>query len=197
MSIEIRHLNKAFGEKQVLRDLSHTFPDGRITCMCGPSGCGKTTLLRILAGLLPADSGEVRGVDPRKVSVLFQEDRLIGHLSAADNVRVVLPREYPPEEILASLAAVGLTKADAVGSNVRSLSGGMRRRTALVRALLFPAPIILMDEPFKGLDPDTRLHTIAFTKSRLQDRTALIITHDVQDAADLGAAVFTMPPKNS
>jgi len=190
MPIELLSLSKAFDGKPVLSGLSHSFPDGEITCILGPSGCGKTTLLNLLMGLLPPDAGEIRGLPQGRIAAVFQEDRLIDHLSALSNVRLVLRRGAPESEILRSLEAVGI--GEAARRPVRELSGGMRRRAALVRALMADSPLVLMDEPFKGLDAATREAVIAFTRRMLAGRTALIVTHDPAEPAILGAKIFEM-----
>jgi len=190
MSIELIHLSKAFDGRTVLSDITCTFPEERITCILGPSGRGKTTLLNIIMGLLPADSGEVLGVPQGRIAAVFQEDRLIDHLSALSNVRIALRKDFPETEILRALSAVGL--AEAARQPVRELSGGMRRRVALVRALLANSSLVIMDEPFKGLDADTRAAAIDFTRRMLAGRTALIVTHDPTEAAMLNAVIFEL-----
>lgn len=193
MAIELFNLSKSFDGQPVLSGLNHAFPDNRITCICGPSGCGKTTLLNLMLGLLSPDSGEINGLPQGRIAAVFQEDRLIDHLSALSNVRIVLRRGYPERDILRALEAVGLGKA--ARQPVRELSGGMRRRVALVRALLADSPLVLMDEPFKGLDTDTRAAVIAFTRKMLAGRTALIVTHDPAEPDMLGADIFTLDQK--
>ena len=190
MSIEIRNLCKSYDGRPVLSGLSHTFPEGRITCITGPSGCGKTTLLNLLMGLIPPDSGEIRGIPPGRMAVVFQEDRLIPHLSALSNIRHVLGRHVSETAILSALESVGL--GGSAHRPVRELSGGMQRRTALVRALLSDSPLVIMDEPFKGLDAETRASVIGYTRKKLAGRTALIVTHDPSEAAMLNAGIFEL-----
>lgn len=188
MNVELISLTKSFGGRAILSGLSHTFPENQTTCIAGPSGCGKTTLLNLLLGLLPPDGGEIRGMPQGRIAAVFQEDRLIAHLSALSNVKIVLGRRTSEAEILCALDAVGL--GDAARQPVRELSGGMQRRVALVRALLSDSPLVVMDEPFKGLDAKTRATVIAFTRRMLAGRTALIVTHDPAEAAMLNAEIF-------
>lgn len=190
MPIELVNVCKAFDGRPVLSGLSHSFPDEKITCILGPSGEGKTTLLNLILGLLPPDSGKISGVPGGRIAAVFQEDRLIEHLSALSNVRLVLPRRFPESEILRALEAVGL--GEAARQPVRELSGGMRRRVALVRALLTDSPLVIMDEPFKGLDADTRASVITFARHMLAGRTALIVTHDPSEPEMLGADIFEL-----
>lgn len=190
MPIELHSLCKSFDGREVLNDLSASFPDGKITCITGPSGCGKTTLLNLMLGLLIPDAGEITGLPAGRIAAVFQEDRLIEHLSPLSNVRLVLRRNFPESEILRALEAVGLK--DAARQPVCELSGGMKRRAALVRALLTDSPLILMDEPFKGLDAETRETVIRFAKPLLAGRTALIVTHDPAEAEMLSAEIFEL-----
>jgi NitT/TauT family transport system ATP-binding protein len=185
MDLILQNLCKAYGGHVVLDGLTHTFPHGAVTCVTGPSGSGKTTLLRLIAGLEAADGGSIRGVPEDGISMVFQEDRLPPHLSAANCLRCVLKKSPSREgRIAEALAALGLSEAS--GQSVRAFSGGMRRRVALARALLFPSPLVLLDEPFKGLDTDTRRRAVDFTLSALAGRTTLLVTHDPGDVADFG-----------
>ncbi len=191
MPIEFNNVSKSFGGHRVLNRFSHNFPDGRITCILGPSGCGKTTLLNLILGLLTPDEGEIRGMPAGRIPTVFQENRLIEHLSALANVRIVQKSGFPQDEILAALEAVGLK--DAAGKPVRELSGGMKRRVALVRALLAEGEPVILDEPFKGLDSETKAMAMKFTLDKLKGRTALIVTHDPEEAQRLNAEILRMP----
>ena len=155
----------------------------------GESGCGKTTLLRILAGILPADGGEVSGRDARFAAV-FQEDRLCGNLTAAANVRLVCGDYRSDGDISAAFAAVGLSGCG--DRPARELSGGMKRRVALVRALLAEGGAVLLDEPFKGLDEGTRRQAMEFAREQLLGRTAVIVTHDRSEAEFLAESVIEL-----
>lgn len=193
MDIELHDLSIVFDGRPVFTNFSHTFREGSITCVTGPSGCGKTTLLRLLMGLLRPDSGRISGL-PDRCAPVFQEDRLIAHLSPSANVRVALSCGLSLRRISEALNAVGL---DASAERpVRELSGGMQRRVAIVRALLSDAPLLVMDEPFKGLDADTRNTVIQFARPLMAGRTAVIATHDPAEAALLGGELFPLE-KNS
>ena len=128
MEIVVRHLCKSFGDQAVLRDLSFTAGPG-ITAVMAPSGSGKTTLLRILLGLETADSGTVEGLAGKRISAVFQEDRLLEHLSAEGNLRFVLGRDYDARAARALLDRLDLP--DTGTQPVREFSGGMKRRLAL------------------------------------------------------------------
>ena len=157
MDVTTENLSVSFGEKQVLRALSLTFPAGSCTAVMGPSGCGKTTLLRVLMGLEKTYTGCVSGV-PEKRSAVFQEDRLQDFYSALMNLRLTLPG-VKSDALLRELALLGLTEDDA-RKPAQSLSGGMKRRVALARAMLADSDIVFLDEPFKGLDETTRARAI-------------------------------------
>lgn len=183
--IVIRSLSKAFDGKPALQGFSATLPAGRVSCIMAPSGGGKTTLLRILLGLEAADSGEVHGLAGLRLSAVFQEDRLLENLSPVANIRLVNPRR-PRGEVLAALAAVRLSGC--ADQPARELSGGMRRRVAILRALLAEWDVLLLDEPFKGLDEETKACVLAFVRRAVEGRTAVLVTHDAAEARALGAA---------
>lgn len=185
----VRGLQKRFGEKRVLEDFSAVFPAGQVTCVMGPSGCGKTTLLNILLGLEKADGGSVTGI-PDRISAVFQEERLCEDFSAVTNVRMVTGKAVKPEEIEACLRALGLEGS--LYSPVRELSGGMKRRVAIARALLAEGELLILDEPFKGLDEGTRAAVVEEMKNHILDRTVIMVTHDPQEAALMGADILEM-----
>ena len=192
--IVIDHLSKAYGGRPVLRDVCLRFPAGRVSCLMAPSGAGKTTLLRILMGLEPPDAGAVRGLEGVKIAPVFQEDRLLEALDAEANIRLVRPA-LAPGAVAEALHRFGLE--DCAGKPASALSGGMKRRVALLRALLSDGEALMLDEPFNGLDEATRGRVIRETLRLIDGRTALIVTHDPGDAALAGAAVFTLPGATS
>ena len=173
--LEISHLTKRFGEKTLFEDLDLTLTAPAV--LWAPSGWGKTTLLRILMGLETPTSGAVQGVG--KVSAVFQEDRLCPQLTAVENVALVLPgpmSQYKPQ-IESDFQQIGLDGA-ALSLPARKLSGGQKRRTALLRALWAESDTLLLDEPFTGMDPETMKKAAALLKARCQDRNVLLATHD-------------------
>lgn len=186
--ITLRQIDKAYNGKPVLTDLTLTLEPG-ITCLMGPSGRGKTTLLRVLLGLEPPDAGAVEGRPPR-MAVLFQEDRLMESLTVGLNLKLALGRDYDPAKAEACLSALGMP--DSQRLTVSTLSGGMKRRAALARALLYPAPLLVLDEPFQGLDEDTRRRAITAVRQSAQDRIALVVTHDPEDVALLGGRLVKL-----
>lgn len=178
MTIELRRLTKAYGEKTVLQDLTHSFPLGRTSCIMGPSGCGKTTLLRLMMGLEVPKSGEITGLIGLRFSAVFQEDRLCGELSALSNLWLVNPK-LPRAEAQKALAALGLSD---LSLPVGEFSGGMKRRTAILRALLAPYDVLFADEPFRGLDDLMKRRVMDYFKERTAGKTVLLVTHDKGEA---------------
>lgn len=190
MSIIITDLCKTFDDNEVLKNVNITLKDNSIYCLMGTSGIGKTTLLRILMGLEHADSGSISGIDIKSISCMFQEDRLIHDLSAIDNVRIVLRGKNNRDEISNNLLSI--LPDDSLDMPVSSLSGGMKRRVALARALSYPGKLIILDEPFTGLDKDTKLNVIDYILKIRNNRTLLITTHGTDDANLLGAEIIKL-----
>ena len=130
----IRNVSKSFGSKKVFEGLDLTIKGGAVTGIMAPSGAGKTTLLRILMGLESADGGSVTGLEGKRFSAVFQEERLCEGMTAADNIRLVMPTSASLPAILAEMDRIGL---DSCGDQpAAELSGGMRRRVGILRALL-------------------------------------------------------------
>lgn len=182
MDICAEHLCKRYGETPVLEDFSCSIPQGSCCALLAPSGAGKTTLLRLLLGLEQPDSGEIRGVPPR-CGVLFQEDRLMPGLCAVSNVTAAT--SCSPQEAAALLSQLGLD-SESQKKPVRLLSGGQARRVALTRALLAKGDLLILDEPFTGLDDDTRHLCAAAIADCRQGRTLLVVTHNLDDLSLLG-----------
>lgn len=178
--IELSNVSKAYSGRPVLRNFSHTFPDGSITAVMAPSGTGKTTLLRLLLALEKPDSGIISGLPARK-SALFQEDRLCPGLTVLANVRLA-GKNPKTEELLRTL---GLQ--DSLHKPAAQLSGGMSRRTALARALLHESDLLVLDEPFTGLDEENRLLAAKAILEYRNGRTLIFVTHRPEDAQLLEA----------
>ena len=187
--LTIEHLTKQFGEKTLFRDLCLTVEGPAV--LWAPSGWGKTTLLRILMGLDTPTAGRVRGVG--RAAAVFQEDRLCPQLTALQNVTLVLPgseKQYK-EQIGADFQQLGMDAA-ALALPAARLSGGQKRRTALLRALWAPSDTLLLDEPFTGMDPDTLAAAAALLRTRCGTEAVLLATHDREAIRLLGWPVIEL-----
>ena len=184
LTLALRDVEKHYGELRVLEGVTARFEPLRTHVLMGRSGAGKTTLLRLLAGLERPDAGEVaRGSDVR-LGMTFQEDRLCENLTATANIRLPRPRLSGEalERFLScereAMAACGLP-IDA--RPVRELSGGQRRRVAILRCVLAEANTLLFDEPLKGMDEKTVESVMGFVAPLVAERTVLWTTHDERD----------------
>ncbi len=185
MTLTLSEVSKSFGGVPVLESISFTLEPGKSLCVTGPSGCGKTTLLRVILGLEQPDGGEVRwsGGTPGRFGVLFQEDRLFDGLDAVENLRLATGEK----DRRALKAALGqLLPEEALGRAVSALSGGQRRRVALVRALRPGGEAVLLDEPFTGLDAAAAARAGDYIRREIGDRPLLLALHrkDIPDWCD-------------
>jgi sulfonate transport system ATP-binding protein len=189
-AVEVRGLTKRFGERAVLDDLDLTIHAGEFVALVGPSGCGKSTLLRILAGLDPEITGEVRV--PMQRSVVFQQPKLMPWKKVWRNVLLGLPGRPDRALARATLAEVGVSHA--ADAWPKTLSGGEAQRVALARALVREPKLLLLDEPFAALDALTR-QTAQLLVGSLWERhvpAVLLVTHDVEEALLLSDRVILM-----
>lgn len=189
MTIQLKSISKSFGDKKVLTDFSAEFQKNKVTCIMGPSGCGKTTLLHLMMGLLTQDQGEMTGI-PKKKSAVFQEERLCESFSAISNVRLVCHKDVTTEVIRDDLDQIGLSGS--LTKPVIQLSGGMRRRVSIVRAILGDGDIIFFDEPFKGLDYKTKESVMTYIKENTKDKTVIMVTHAKEEVDALEGDLISM-----
>ncbi len=212
MSIEVRHINKTFGDFAALKDVSLHVPTGELVALLGPSGSGKTTLLRIIAGLEFADpgSGPVlfqdkdvarRRVGDRRVGFVFQHYALFRHMTVHENVAFglrVRPRKYRPSKDVIGARVhqlLELVQLDHLaGRFPYQLSGGQRQRVALARALAVEPEVLLLDEPFGALDAKVRKELRTWLR-RLHDElnvTSVFVTHDQDEALEVADQIVVM-----
>ena len=180
--ISIQSLNKSYGQTKVLDNFSYDFPPNGIVYIGGRSGSGKTTLLRILAKLETPDSGIIKNIDDRKISMVFQEDRLLKELTAINNINVILQDKTKIFLSHHFLKLTGLSEWE--DADIAELSGGMARRVAIARALTYGGDILLMDEPFKGIDEKALQPILAEIEKISETTLILIVTHEVPDSTD-------------
>lgn len=219
MEIRIENLYKSFNGRAVLENVNLSLNDGGIYCLMGPSGRGKTTLLRILMGLEPADSGAVfidnvllkfqkmmhayglgqcrlENKRPVDIGVVFQEDRLCEELDAVHNVAMVPVfdgREGRKRTLdHARKHLQQLLPEESIGKPVAELSGGMRRRVAIARAVASRSQLLLMDEPFTGLDMATKKLVIEYILRERRNRLLVVVTHQKEDGDLLGAETISI-----
>ncbi|PWM74560.1 MAG: ABC transporter [Bacillota bacterium] len=178
--LEFKNLKKRYGDLCVYEDFSLSVAENETLAVLGDSGAGKTTLLNIAAGLLGYDGGEISGL-PDKVSYVFQSDRLVPHLTVLENLKLVAGER----EALSALERAGLK--DFSAAYPARLSAGMSRRVAILRAFLYDAPLVLMDEPFRNLDLTLKYKLMDFYAQLKSERpkTALFVTHDIKEAVYL------------
>lgn len=188
--IRITDLSHSFGDKQVFKALSLEFPDTGAFVIMGDSGCGKTTLLNMIAGTLKPTLGEILSDRKElKISYMFQEPRLLPWMSAAENVNLVLGGKkstlIKAKELL-SLVGLG-ADADKYPSE---LSGGMNQRVSFARALAYQGDILLLDEPFNGLDEDNVKKLIGIIKEYSKDHLVIAVTHAREYAEELSENII-------
>jgi len=210
MSIEIRDVNKTFGDFTALNNINITVPTGKLTTLLGPSGCGKTTLLRIIAGLEYADSGQILfddldvtdiPVQKRHIGFMFQHYALFRHKNIADNIAfglTLLPKSERPgktdikKRVAELLELVKLPQL--ANAYPHQLSGGQRQRIALARALAVKPKLLLLDEPFGALDAKVRKELRTWLKDIHHELgiTSIMVTHDQEEARAISDEIVVM-----
>ncbi len=210
--IIIKNLSKSYGSLNVLKNVDITLDRDKTYCLMSPSGTGKTTLFRILMGLEEADegdiswnagsafspvSGSISGSDTNvsrslHISAVFQEDRLCSSFSPVENVLMVQKGKTSGLSRDEIRTAMRLLPEECLNRPVSTLSGGMKRRTAILRALLTRSDMLLMDEPFTGLDEGTKEDVIRFIQEYRKGRFLLISTHQKEDVEKLGGVLITL-----
>ncbi len=186
MNIEMKDITFGYDTTRICENINWTLPERGTVCLWGPSGCGKTTLLRLLAGLEKPQSGKIVPTGYR-VSMVFQEDRLLPWLTVRQNAALACSDAAKVDELL---NAVGL--ADYADSMPDEISGGQQRRVALVRALTADSDLLLLDEPFTGLDEDTKSLILPLIRKTAEKKPVVLVTHIIDEAELLGAAMLRL-----
>jgi len=208
MAVSARNVSKNYGEVEALKDLSLEFPRGQLTSLLGPSGCGKTTLLKIIAGLLKPTTGEIE-IDGKAVTspgpdraFVFQDFALLPWASVLRNVAFGLELRGVPESERHDIAEKYIKEVGLAGfekSFPHELSGGMRQRVGLARALSVDADVLLMDEPFSAVDEQTRRK---FQEDLLalvanENKTFIFVTHSIEEAVYVSDQIAILLPRPS
>lgn len=165
-----------FDENEVLKNLNLTISPGEVVGIMGASGIGKTTFLKTLLGLLKPTEGRIKGLENQRFSAVFQEDRLCEDFDAITNVKMVLPTSVTDRQIEEEFKKVALTEYQ--NKPVSQLSGGMKRRVAIVRAVMAKSDVLILDEPLKGLDETCKQQVILYIKETIIGKTVILVTHD-------------------
>lgn len=185
--VELKDISFSYGELKILEDFNLTVKEGESICLWGKSGSGKTTVLKLILGLIKAQKGSVSA--PNKISCVFQEDRLIENLTLEKNIKLVLSKEqYEKADKL--IAEFGLSKFKK--TKVQELSGGMKRRVAIIRALAFGGDLLVLDEAFNGIDSKNREKIAKIIKREFLDKNkaVIMVTHISADAEALNAQII-------
>ncbi|MCH4886052.1 ABC transporter ATP-binding protein [Acidaminobacter sp. JC074] len=194
--IKLENISKTFDKHQVIENFSMDIEDGQVICLLGPSGSGKTTILKMLSGLDTHFKGSIKGLEDKSVSYVFQESRLLPWLTVKENLLYVLEDKLPIDKIHDHiqyfLDQVGLSSF--INAYPNTLSGGMKQRVSLARAFACPHDILLLDEPFQGLDSDLKEQLMSLLERLIgqDESTVIMVTHDLSEAFRLGDKVFRL-----
>ena len=176
MQIRINNLSITYEDKQVITHLCDTIASGEKIALMGASGIGKTSLINAIMNLISYE-GDIQFDEPPIFATVFQEDRLLNDFTVFANIKIVTP-QLSNHKITEVIESIGLNPKDLV----RELSGGMKRRVAILRGILAPSNLLIMDEPFKGLDASTKDKVMTLVKEKASDKTMILITHDLSEA---------------
>ena len=168
--IEINNISLSFEEKEICKDFSLKLPQKGIVLVTGESGCGKTTFLKLILGILKADSGTVN-INKAKIATVFQEDRLVPNLTAKQNIALVSNNNEAKKRL------IEMELGDSSDLLPSELSGGMKRRVAIARALAFGGDVLLLDEAFSGIDTELALRIINRICEEYKEKLIIAITH--------------------
>lgn len=177
-AIQITDLSITYDGHKVIDNFSYTFENGSFTALMGESGIGKTSLINAVLGLVPY-FGKIDIPDDTLFSVVFQEDRLCEGITAIKNISMTASKNYSLSDLASYTALLNLYPTQ----KVHTMSGGMKRRVAILRALLSDWNVLILDEPFKGLDDTTKKSVMELVKKTASGRTVILVTHNPDEAA--------------
>ena len=181
-NISIENISFSYDDKNVFTDYSSSFPIGKTSVIMAPSGFGKSTLLYMLTGLITPSKGNITiPIDNPKISFAFQDLRLIESTSVIKNITLVNSKVKDSQDLDLCLESLGIKSL--VHKKVATLSGGEKSRVAIARALMAEYDILLLDEPFNGLDEETKNRTMQYVKEKTAHKTVLLVTHNKDEAA--------------
>ncbi len=188
--LKVTDLKKYYNHRKIISGLSFSIEDGELAVIVGPSGCGKTTLLNIISKLTGDYYGQVERAS-EKIGYVFQEDRILPWLNVFDNIKIVKP-EGCDSQVLEYIKLVGLEGFEAYFPD--QLSGGMKQRCAIARALYFGSDFLLMDEPFKSLDYILKQKMLSDLQKihNSKKNTILLVTHDIEEALTVADRIFVL-----
>lgn len=189
-SVEFNEISKSFGRQNVLKNVNLIVKSGSPKCIMGISGAGKTTLLKILLGILKPDSGQVIVPEGKRISAVFQEDRLIEDADVYTNIYCVLGSAFDRNIVDKHLEMTGLLGTG--DKLIKELSGGMKRRTAVIRAVLANPDILVLDEAFKGLDDESRDIVIQYIRKFCENKVIILVSHDRKEGEKMGADIVDL-----
>jgi NitT/TauT family transport system ATP-binding protein len=207
MAIELERIEKSFNGKKILYDFSMRIEDNKITFLNGPSGIGKTTILNLIMGICLPECGTIKGVEGKRISCVFQDKRLLLSQPAETNIECVIEKRpqnrnifisdsnaYKKTEAQRWLELVGLKEQSR--QKLESLSGGMQQLVSIARALASPKDILLLDEPFSGLDGTLRKKIIDLILANSKNIVTILVTHEVNEGLMLADQVYSLtgPP---
>ena len=188
--LKINNVSFSYGDKDIIKNLSFEAPERGVFVIMGPSGSGKSTLFSLIAGLIKPNEGNIE-IGSKKLAVSFPEDRLLPWMTAAENVGFVLgAKKIALPRAIEALSELGLEES--ISKYPSELSGGMKKRVSLARAFVTDADIILLDEPFNGLDAETKSAVIEKIKKVGEDALVLVVTHEKADAEALTDKIFEL-----
>ncbi|MCD8036984.1 MAG: ATP-binding cassette domain-containing protein [Clostridiales bacterium] len=182
--MELKNITKSYDGRLVLNNFSMKAEKGEIMCLFGPSGCGKTTVLNIIAGLIKADRGEIFE-NAGKISYVFQEDRLLEWSTCRENIMLTASNKDKADEFI---KISGLD--DCLDLYPNQMSGGMRKRAAIARAVAYDGDIVLLDEPFNGIDEERAESIAKYLKDFVLDKICILVTHDMHHAKWMDAKII-------